>query len=758
MYRISFLALCCILVASPLFSQKIDTLFSNKLKQDLNILSNIPLFLREGDNLELIFVITNNSNQEITGQCTLELLDANTRVSIDGWFQNIFPTQYFTAYAHQNTIVKFPIQIPFNFNKTLTWRVIATAGNFSNVAENIIPILSNRLLVTESLPLYLKPNEKEKSFVFEKLLNNNSESLVHENVTVEYSAHSIWNVVQALPYLMEYPYEFTEQTFIKLYANAMAASIVNNNTKLQQLFNQWKDDTTLFNSTLQNNEVLKQILLQEMPWVLTEKTEQENQRNIALLFDIKKNSNNINVLIEKLKQLQNDNGGFAWLKGGPDNTYITSYILIGIGKLKKINAISAQQLKMLETLINKAFAYLDTQASNNYKRIKKNNTDTTKNVLTTSAIQYLYTNSFYDNDNKKTEAYQFYYNQAKQYWNKQNTYNAALIGLILKRNNDTTFELNNILSSIVEFAIEDTTNGTIHWKEQNTFCGYHSPIEQQSLMIEFLNEVASNKTQYELNKKIDAAKTWLLLNKQINHWQTTIATADACYALLHNDSTWIHNPQQFEIKLGNQIIYNSSLSNNNNLYFKHNVAGNTVNNQMGNITLRNITNPTSKNTTPFLGTIYWQYFEDVNNVTKSFAGLRLSKKYFVEQKSKAGITLVRINANDILHVGDKIIVQLELFSDRNMQFLCVKDLHASGTEPLQLFGKHQRKHGISFYESNKDVSTNFYIDYLPKGIYQFEYPLYVTHSGKFSTGIASVQCMFAPQYCSYTESNTIVVQ
>jgi TonB-dependent SusC/RagA subfamily outer membrane receptor len=727
-------------------------------QKTLMVQPNAPRFLREGDNLEFVAKIANLGNKELTGQCTLELLDATTGVSVDGWFQNSFPTQYFTANAQQSTTVKFPIQIPFNFNKPLTWRVIAKSGNYGDGEENIVPVLTNRMLVTESLPLYLKPGEKEKLFVFEKLLNNKSESLVHESVTVEYTSNPIWNVVQALPYLMEYPYECSEQTFNRMYANALAASIVNKNSTIKKVIDCWKNDTSMLKSNLQKNEDLKQVLLQETPWVLNAKTEQENQKNIALLFDLGKMSSNIDAVIEKLKQLQTINGGFAWFKGGNENRYITNYILIGIGKLKKINALTDDQIDKLETLVDKALEYLDIQTTNEYNWLKKNKIDLNKNNLFAAQIQYLYMKSFYADDTKKTEAYLYYYNQAKQYWNKQNTYNTALIGLTFYRNNETRFVNVNILPSILENAIEDTSKGTLYWKQRTTFFWYASPIEHQSLMIEFLNEVASKKILSDINNKIDAAKTWLILNKQTNNWQTTIATADACYALLNSGNNWINNNQQTQIKLGNQVIKNQTSAADNTDYIKQRIAGDKVNSNMGNITISQMNETSVQQSAPSFGSVYWQYFEDMDKITEALSPLSLKKKYFVEKKSNQGTVLESINTNDVLKVGDKIIVRIELKSDRTMEYLHLKDMRASGTEPVNVLSSYKWQDGLGYYEATKDASTNFFIDYLEKGTYVFEYPLYVTHSGKFSVGIASIQCMYAPEFTSHSEGIKIMVQ
>ncbi len=732
-------------------------------QKTLMVQPNAPRFLREGDNMEFVTKIANLSDKELTGQCTLELFDAITGASVDGWFQNSFPTQYFTAAANQSTVVKFPIQIPFNYNKPLTWRATARSGAFGDGEENTLPVLTNRMLVTESLPLYLKSGEKEKSFAFDKLINTTSESLNHEGITVEYTANPIWSVVQSLPYLMEYPYECAEQTFNRMYANALASSIINKYPKIKAVFEEWKKDTTAFKSNLQKNEELKQVLLQETPWVLNATTEQQKQKNIALLFDVVKMSNSINEVIEKLQQLQSSNGGFAWFKGGYESRYITNYIVTGIGKLKKINALSKEQTEKLETIANKALAYLDEQLLKDYNQLKINKVDLNKNNLSSTQIQYLYMRSFYNNDLKNRDAYNYFYDQAKQYWNQQNTYNTALIGLVLYRNNERRFVNVNLLPAVIENAVEDTTKGTLYWKDRTACFWYASPIEHQSTMIEFLAEVAAKDNFVGLTQKIDAAKTWLILNKQTNNWQTTVATADACYVLLNTGSDWVNNSNQVQIKLGTQIINSQRATNNEKQqtsygYIKERIPGDKVNAAMGNITIQQSTNSSIQQSSPSYGAVYWQYFEDLDKITEASSPLSLKKKLFVEKNTDKGKVLEPINENDELKVGDKLVVQIVLSSDRTMEYLHLKDMRASGTEPVNVLSTYKWQDGLGYYEATKDASTNFFIDRLEKGTYVFEYPLYVTHTGTFSVGIATIQCMYAPEFTSHSEGIKIKVK
>src|SRR5205814_1515768 len=328
-------------------------------RKQLMVQPNAPRFLREGDRMEFSAKIVNLTDKEFTGQAQLQLLDATTNQSVDGWFQNIFPNQYFTVAAGQSEAVKFPIQVPYAFNKSLTWTIVAKSGDFSDGEEDAVPVLTNKTLVTETLPLNMKGTET-RNFRFDKLLHSSeSETLQNYALTVEYTSNPAWYAVESLPYLMEYPYECAEQMWNRYYANSLAGMIANSSPRTRQIFEGWKTkDTSALLSNLQKNQELKSVLLEETPWLLEAKSEEQQKKNIALLFDLVKMSRELENSLDKLKQLQSENGGFVWFKGGPDDRYITQYIITGIGHLKKIKAYASGQQTKLNQILDSAIPYL----------------------------------------------------------------------------------------------------------------------------------------------------------------------------------------------------------------------------------------------------------------------------------------------------------------------------------------------------------------------------------------------------------------
>ncbi|MBS1935784.1 MAG: alpha-2-macroglobulin, partial [Bacteroidetes bacterium] len=524
---------------------------------------------------------------------------------------------------------------------------------------------SNRMLVTESLPLNINGSGK-KDFKFEKLLQSgNSETLNNHSLTVEFTSNPAWYAVQALPYLMEFPHECAEQTFNRFYANALASTIVNSSPRIKEIFARWNAplssgrgaggevDTSALLSNLQKNQELKAVLLQETPWVLQGKTEAQQKKNIALLFDLVKMNKALESALAKLQQIQLDNGGFPWFAGGPDDRYITQYILTGIGHLKKLHALPTSVNEKITAIIKIALPYLDKKLKQDFDDLTKYKRNPASNNLGYTQIQYLYMRSFFSDHDVPGEVFpamNYYRKQSQQFWLQQNKYMQGMIALELFRTGDLQ-KAKDILTSLKQNAIFNEEMG-MYWKKNSAgYYWYQSPIEAQSLLIEAFSEIQKDQ------KTINNLKTWLLKQKQTQDWKTTKATADACYALLLQGTDWLGENKNVEIRLGNTVI--SSYDNKTEAgtgYFKKTIDGNFVKPEMGNINL-SVTSPstTSANqiSTPSWGAVYWQYFENLDKITTAATPLQLTKKLFIERNTDRGPVLELIAENGVLKVGDK---------------------------------------------------------------------------------------------------------
>lgn len=729
-------------------------------QKELMITPNAPRFLREGDNITLSAKISNLSEEKLAGISQLILTDAITGKEIQ-LLDNSTKNQSFSVNSKGNTSVSWNLAIPDNI-QAVQYKIVAKAGDFSDGEQNVLPVLSNRMLVTETLPMWVRSNQT-KTFTLDKLKNNTSTSLKHHKLTLEITSNPAWYAVQALPYLMEYPYECSEQTFARYYANTLASFIANSNPKIQEVFNQWKSSDALL-SNLEKNQELKSLIIQETPWLRDAQSETEQKKRIALLFDLNKMKNEQENAINKLQNMQMSNGGFPWFKGGNyPNTYITQHIASGFGHLKKLG-VSNFNNKTTQ-ILEKAVRFLDAEIAIQYAdllkeaaRIKAKRGQTAseeylkKNHLSYATIQYLYMRSFYAEINvasKTKTAISYYKKQSATFWKDYNLYAQGQISLIQFRN-DNKILASKILKSLKENSITSDELG-MYWKSNVAgYYSYQAPIETQSLLIEAFSEIEND------TKTVDNLKIWLLKNKQTNRWKTTKATTEAVYALLLKGSDWLSITDMVDVKIGNNKIEASKLENvkveAGTGYFKTSWNGNEITPNMSEVTI------SKKGKGIAWGGLYWQYFEDLDKITAAETPLKLRKNLFKKITSDTGKELIKITDKTTLKVGDLITVRIELRSDRDMEFVHMKDMRASGVEPINVLSQYKSQDNLYYYEATKDASTNFFFDRLPKGVFVFEYDVRVNNAGNFSNGITTIQNMYAPEFSSHSKGERLIIK
>ncbi|SDI11350.1 Alpha-2-macroglobulin family protein [Winogradskyella thalassocola] len=723
-------------------------------QKELMVIPNAPRFLREGDQITISTKIANLTDNELSGVAQLMLTDAVTGKSIDTELSNSSNTSPFMVDAKGNTQVSWSLNIPKNI-EAVQYKVIAKAGDFSDGEQNALPVLSNRMLVTETLPMWVRSNQT-KTFTLDKLKNDTSTTLSHHKLTLEMTSNPAWYAVQALPYLMEYPYECNEQTFSRYYANALAQHIVKSNPRIEAVFNQWKSTDALL-SNLEKNQELKSLLIEETPWLRDAESETEQKKRIALLFDLNKMNNELQSAVRKLKNNQHGSGAWPWFNGGRDNRFITQHIIAGFGHLKQLNvSLSAVEGSMIENGID----YLDAEFVKEYKDIRKYNKDTdlSKDHLSHTQLHYLYTRSFHPEMTPSKEVQNimdYYQGQIQKYWLSRSLYAKGLMALTMHRTDDSK-TAGKIVKSLKENSITSKELG-MYWKTNtNSWHWYQAPVETQALMVEVFSEIGTSIQSEAKNLEVvDNLKIWLLKNKQTNSWKTTKATTEAVYALLLQGSDWLSVTEQVDVKVGSETISPSTLQNvkveAGTGYYKTSWNGSEIKPEQADVTI------TKKGEGIAWGALYWQYFEDLDKITSAETPLKLSKKLFLKSNTDKGEEITEITSTSKLKVGDLIRVRIELRTDRTMEFVHLKDMRAAGLEPVNVLSHYKWQDGLGYYESTKDAATNFFMDYLPKGVYVFEYDLRVNNAGDMSNGISTIQSMYAPEFSSHSEGVRITV-
>ncbi|NLH44352.1 MAG: hypothetical protein GX448_21135, partial [Planctomycetes bacterium] len=701
--------------------------------KDLMVEPNPPRFVREGDVIEFTVKVTNQSAARVMGKVSLTMSDARTLDSRDEALGNTSPEKDFDVPSKQSRTLSWRLTIPDGC-EYLIYRAVGATTRLSDGQEGYLPVLSRRILVTESLPLPIR-GAQTKEFEFTKLLQSgSSDSLIHQSLTVQMVSQPAWYAVMALPYLMEYPYECSEQVFNRLYANSLAAHIANSDPKIRRIFDLWKA-TPALDSPLEKNEDLKGLALEETPWVRQAIDESEARRNVGILFDGNRLSSEMSSALFKLGQMQYSDGLWPWFPGCRGSEYVTLYITTGFGRLRHLGVKGVDVSHAV-----KALKALDAWMDNWYQIILRGGHKDDNHLNPTIAF-YLYGRSFFLEDQPVAAAHQgaleYWKSQARQYWLSLWRQSQAHLAIALKRFGDQETPA-AIMKSIKEFSVTSEEMG-MYWRDTERSWWWHrAPIETQAMMIEAFDEVMGDA------QAVEDCRVWLLKQKQTQDWGTTKSTADAVYGLLLRGTDLLNSDALVQVALGGQWIEPQNVEAGTGFYEERFVRK-EIEPAMGRITVKKVDDGVS------WGAVHWQYLEDMSKVTP-YEGTPLTLKKTLYTKKTTALGQVLYPVDGPLSVGDELVVRIELRVDRDMEYVHMKDQRGSGTEPVSVLSRYRYQDGLGYYESTRDTATHFFFDYLPKGTYVFEYSTRIQLKGQYQTGIASIQCMYAPEFNSHSES------
>jgi hypothetical protein len=553
--------------------------------------------------------------------------------------------------------------------------------------------------------------------------------------------------VQALPTISTPENDNALDYFTAYYANSLAAFIANSNPNIATTFDRWKKaggSREALLSNLEKNKELKNMLLEETPWVMAAKDETEQKRQIALLFDLNMQKNQAQQYLDKLISLQLPSGGFTWFKGMTESRYITQEILLNLGRLNRMTGKSV--VGSQQSVVQSALHYLDLEIGRDFDNLKKYHKNYI-NQMTIDNMQlfYLHLRSEYPNipiEKSALEAVKYFTSQSEKYWTNLTLYGKAMMAVVVQRNGKTQIA-GEILKSLKENALKTDELGMYWAKNTSGYYWNERPIAVQAAIIEAFAEISKNTTD------VDELKIWLLKQKQTQRWDSPMASVNAIYALLNQGSDWLTNDGSVKIKVGNTTLQPASTEAGTG-YFKETIPTADVRLEMGKVTV-------SKTDAGIgWGAMYWQYDQDLDKISGQSGPFKIMKKLFVEKMSSTGKTLLPIEQTE-LKKGDKVITRLVISTDRNLEFVALKDLRASCFEPVNQLSGYEWKEGVGYYQTTKDASTQFFFSYLPKGTYVFEYEVWANNSGEFTSGIASLQCQYAPEFVSHTGGKRIVV-
>ncbi len=710
-------------------------------QKEFSVTPNYPRFLREGDELNLQSKLSSLVDKKLSGVAQLQILDAFTNEDISSKF-NLNETQKSFELAESgNSVVNWKLKVP-NDVSSMIIKIVAQAGNFSDGEQKAIAVLPNRMLVTDAVPIFVKEGQT-KTFILENLAKNTSTTATNFSNTLELTTNPIWEIMFALPSLKNDPNNSADVVFNKWFADVLASEIFKANPKLKTVFEDYQSKR-LLTSNLEKNQELKQLLLEETPWVLESKNETEQMEKLARLFDANNMRNSINEDWSELQKLQNPDGGFSWYQGYPSSYYNSLYILKNLGKLNEwlkgntADYQSSEQKEMVEKLIN----YVDSEVYK-YWDVKK------EYVWNNYVLDYLDTRNYWEKDfplkGKGAQLKSLVIQKAPTAKITDFTFFGLHRAALLFDDYKLPVLSKKLLTYLKETSTESETQG-IYWKQNlNDWGWYSSKTVNHAGALEAFNKLTPTDEKF-----IEEMKIWLITQKEVNSWPTSRGAAEVIFTILNSGKSWTSaESDKATIIWGGKELKDPDTKATG--YVKSTLKGEKIDSKLGTVTV------TKPGPGIVQGGLFWQYYEDLDKIRSSESYISITKELYRKVKTVYGEELIKITESTPLKVGDKVTVRMILNTDRNMEFIHLKDMRAAGFEPSNVISGYEWKNGLGYYQSTKDASTNFYIEDMPKGKYVFEYGYICNASGTFSNGITTLQNYYAPQMNAHSKGTKVTI-
>ena len=690
-------------------------------KKDLMVQPNMPRFLREGDQATVSARIINTSEGELSGTAYLTLTDPETEA--------VVMTQQlpFSVKAGETTNVQFTInnaQLTIN-NSLLIAKVMATTDKFSDGEQHYLPILPNRERVTVTVP-FTQNEPGTKTIDLTQLIPANVKG--SSKLTIEYTNNPAWLMIQALPAIGHPNDDCAVCQAASLYANSLGKHIVDQVPQAKTVFEQWKREQqgseTSLHSQLEKNQELKDLVLNETPWVADADRETEQRQRLADFFDENLMQQRLQSALDKLGKLQRGDGSWSWWPEMPGSTYMTMSVAEMMVRQNAMLGTQAETKQMLSG----AFKFLGKEMVEMVKEMKKQEKKGYKQFFPgNTALEWLYICKL---DGRQLpanvkEANDYLIKLLKKETKNQTIYQKAVSAIIL----DSPL----YIKSLKEYTVYKEEMGRYYDTPRAGYSWRDYRIPTQVAAIEAIQRLTPNDQQ-----TLDEMRRWLLQEKRTQAWDTPINSVDAVYAFM--------GPMSPMGPMGQSLMSPMSLTllklDAKPIETPKATAGigyvKTAKPYQGEKTFT--AEKTSEGTS--WGAVYAQFMQPTSDVKDQASGVSVKREIIIDHEP--------------LKVGDRVTVRLTIQSDRDLDFVQLQDKRAACMEPVrQLSGYDWR---LGCYVSPRDNVTNYYFDRLPKGKRVIETEYFIDRAGQYETGTCTVQCAYASEYRGTTHSQTIQVK
>ena len=709
--------------------------------KDLMVRPYLPRFLREGDQAELKVVVNNASEREFKGKVTLDILDPESNESLLKSFglQDATALQPFSVAAGKGTNLTFPIIAPAKVG-LVAFKVTAAAEDISDGELRPLPVLPGRMHLAQSRFVTLK-NKDRREMTFEDLKKLDDPTRASEQMVVTLDAQLFYSVLSALPYLVNYPYECTEQMLNRFVSTGILSSLYRNYPAVAKMAEELaKRDTRL--ETWDSADPNRKMALEETPWLTEAKGGKDAGLGMANVLDPRIARAEREAAFAKLRKAQTAIGAFPWWPGGPPSPYMTLYILYGFAKAAEFG------MDVPKDMVQRGWAYLAQHFREEYAK-KMLKEDCCWEFLT-----FLnYTASCYPDPSWMGNALtaqerRDILDHCFKHWKQHSPYLKSQLALTLKRMGRPR-DASLVFASVMDSARSTQDEGTFWAPEDRSWLWYNDTIETHAFALRTLMELEPS------DAKKDGLVQWLFLNKKLNHWKSTRATAEVIYSLVHylkaegalatrEDTTvraggqtvqYVFEPDKYTGKKNQTII-----------------PGDKVDASYATVVVE-------KESPGFVfASATWQF--STERLPEEGRGdfLSVTRTYFKRENTGREFVLKPLAEGAALQPGDEVEIHLSIRAKHPCEYVHLRDPRAAGLEPENAVSRFKWDMGIGWYEEVRDSGTNFFFEWLPQGEYTFKYRLRANMAGIFKVASATLQSMYAPEFNAYSAGAVLTVK
>lgn len=703
-------------------------------RKQLMVKAYFPRFFRAGDRCSLKLEVQNAGDSLISGKLGMRFFDAMSGREID--LLEVGAEQRFSLLTKDSYVHTFQFQSP-DKPMMIKYQIYAKGENHSDIEEGYLQVFPSEILIAESFNFEVDAGgSRDLNYQrFKEKINEVNSTRLYK---VEYTADPRWLAVYALPSMIRDEQDCPEMIFSSLYARALSSHTAKNIDGLEAFLNSYKGMQSP-PSQLEENKDLHLTSYEASPWLKVGEEEALQRSRLRSLLDQNRQNDLIRTAIERLDQLQLDNGAWPWFKGMQANRYLSQYIAGGLAKIQQLDLLSESDEMRVEILLQGAYKYLDKEVEEHYQRLLKVGIKEGEDYLSPQMIHYLYLRSF-DEQWNPNAASSFYLNELEDHWFNKNPMLKALMGLSLFQMNPNQSTILEIQSSLKDMAIRDSLG--IHWKfSGNRPYWYESAIEAQAYLIEFYQKMSKN------DPDLQKMKRWLLHQKKQQYWPGNKASSQACYALLAEDRPLSADLNGTSVVVGNEPLdgQKSTMP----AYLSKSWEAAEIDKGLANIKIEQSSSSFG------WGAAHWQYYEEMSEMkSHSKNGLSISSNYYSYDPEAEALMPIKGS----LKVGDLVKQRMEIVVNYDLEYVYISEQPPAALESSEWQSGMRYEDGLSYYSNVKDSERQWYIEKLTKGRYVLESAYRVSQEGSFQGGICQLQCLYAPEFVAYDNAGSLEIK